>query len=59
MWTDIGADLGVFEIYRKWTDTEKTLQEALFDLLIDLSIFAVDNIRTIDYIPHRRSEGMP
>lgn len=47
MWANIGNSLQIFEVYKEFIDRDVSLQEALFDILVELLLFGVFTIKTI------------
>jgi hypothetical protein len=50
MWADIGNSLQIFEAYKEFIDRDVSLQEALFDVLVELLLFGVFTIKTIKFM---------
>lgn len=50
MWADISNSLLVFEVWRDLIGTDMTLQEMVFDVLVELLLFAAFTIKTIKFV---------
>jgi hypothetical protein len=50
MWADIGNSLQIFEAYKEYINVDESLQDALFDILVELILFAVFTIKTIKHV---------
>ena len=50
MWADISNSLQIFEVYRDFIEHDTAVQEVLFDVLVDLLLFAVFTIQTVKRI---------
>lgn len=50
MWADMGNSVQIFEAYKDFVEKDVTLQEALFDVLVELLLFGVFTIKATKFL---------
>jgi len=50
MWADISNSLLVFDVWKDVIETDVTLQEIVFEILVELLLFAAFTIKTIKFV---------
>lgn len=50
MWADISNNLLVFDVWKEFIEADVTLQEIVFEILVELLLFAAFTIKTIKFV---------